>query len=90
MGTIVAKKGQSLMDIAMEHCGDAGLWHQVGKDNGKADTWVADGGEVLEVSATDGAGTVAMLEREGVKPCTGGHGMVDGVGYEMVGEMMIG
>lgn len=60
-----------MLDIAMQHCGDAAMWHEVAKANGLDDTWVAEGGEKLEVPAGAMPGVVQMLEREGVVPCTG-------------------
>lgn len=68
---IRAKRGQSMLDIAMQYCGDAGRWHEVAKLNGKDDTWEADGGEMLEVPEAEAGGYAAMLAREGVEPCTG-------------------
>lgn len=71
MKTIEAKAGQSLLDIAMMHCGDAGEWHRVAVMNGKEDTWVAAGGEKLLLPEAESDGYVARLAREGVEPCTG-------------------
>lgn len=71
MKEVRARRGQSLLDIAMQHCGDAAMWHEVAKANGLEDTWVAEGGEKLEVPAGVMPGVVQMLEREGVVPCTG-------------------
>lgn len=90
MKTIEAKAGQSLLDIAMQYCGDAGCWHAVAKANGVADDWVATGGERIEVDEAEAAGYAALLKREGVEPSTGLDGMEDGIGHEAVGEMMIG
>lgn len=89
MREVTAVAGQSVMDIAMQHCGDVGLWHEVAVVNGMEDTWVAEGGEVVLVPAGS-KGVVKRLAREKVKPNTGTGRMVDGIGYELVGEMMIG
>lgn len=89
MRAVTAKAGQSLLDVAMQHCCDAGQWHRVAAMNALEDTWVAEGGERLWVP-TVGEEQVERMALEGVEPCTGKDGMEDGIGHEAVGEMMIG
>lgn len=89
MKKVTTRKGQTVMDVALQHCADGSLWHEVAQRNGLEATWTAAGGEELMVPDGD-AKTLQKVEKENVVPCTGGEGLRDGIGYERVGEMMVG
>lgn len=89
MKKIKAIKGQSLFDIALQHCGDAGEAHAIALANDLPDDYVALGGENLMIPNKNKS-IVNRLAKEKVIPCTGDDGMKEGIGYDVIGIAMIG
>lgn len=73
MKEVEAIRGQSLWDIALQHCGDADLAEEIAQLNGLDPNTVFAGGETL--AAPDGdLAAAARLAAEGVVPVTGDDG----------------
>jgi len=91
MRTVTARRGQSLIDLALQHSGSADLGETVAKMNGLSADYVCVGGETLSVP--DGVEAERRrLEAAGVVPLTGldaGGWQQQGIGLCMVGELMV-
>ncbi len=91
MRTARARKGQSLIDLALQESGSADWGEEVAKQNGLPADYVCAGGEEIEVPA----GREAERKRTataGVVPVTGldaGGWQQQGIGLCMVGEMIV-
>lgn len=88
---MTARRGQSLIDLALQHSGSADLGETVAKMNGLPADYVCVGGEMLSVP--DGVeADRRRLEAAGVVPLTGldaGGWQQQGIGLCMVGELMV-
>lgn len=88
---MTARRGQSLIDLALQHSGSADLGETVAKMNGLSADYVCVGGETLSVP--DGVeADRRRLEAAGVVPLTGldaGGWQRQGIGLCMVGELMV-
>lgn len=88
---MTARRGQSLIDLALQHSGSADLGETVAKMNGLSADYVCVGGETLSVP--DGVEAERRrLEAAGVVPLTGldaGGWQQQGIGLCMVGELMV-
>lgn len=88
---MTARKGQSLIDLALQHSGSADFGEAVAKMNGMEADYVCGGGETLSVP--DGVeADRRRLEAAGVVPLTGldaGGWQQQGIGLCMVGELMV-
>lgn len=91
MRTAKARKGQSLIDLALQECGSADCGEEVAKMNGLAADYVCSGGEELEMP--DGSEEERKrIAAAGVVPVTGldaGGWKQQGIGLCMVGEMSV-
>lgn len=90
MRTVRAKRGQSLLDVALEHSGSADWGEDVAKQNGLAADYVCDGSEELEVPDGDEAAR-KRLAAAGVVPVTGtgDRERWHGIGVSLVGELPV-
>lgn len=88
---MTARRGQSLIDLALQHSGSADFGEAVAKMNGLSADYVCVGGETLTVP--DGVEAERRrLEAAGVVPLTGldaGGWQQQGIGLCMVGELMV-
>lgn len=88
---MTARKGQSLIDLALQHCGSADWGEDVAKQNSLSPDYVCSGGEVLEMS--DGVEAERKrIASAGVVPVTGldaGGWQQQGIGLCMVGELSV-
>lgn len=88
---MTARRGQSLIDLALQHSGSADLGETVAKMNGLSADYVCVGGETLTVP--DGVEAERRrLEAAGVVPLTGldaGGWQQQGIGLCVVGELMV-
>lgn len=91
MRTVTARKGQSLIDLALQHCGSADWGEDVAKQNSLSPDYVCSGGEVLEMP--DGVEAERKrIASAGVVPVTGmdaGGWQQQGIGLCMVGELSV-
>lgn len=91
MRTVTARKGQSLIDLALQHCGSADWGEDVAKQNNLNPDYVCSGGEVLEMP--DGVEAERKrIAAAGVVPVTGldaGGWQQQGIGLCMVGELSV-
>lgn len=91
MRTVTARKRQSLIDLALQHCGSADWGEDVAKQNGLSPDYVCAGGEVLEMP--DGVEAERKrIASAGVVPVTGldvSGWTLQGVGLSMVGELSV-
>ena len=93
--TVTARAGQSLMDVAVQWCGNADMAMELATLNGVEETTVFSGGEVLAVPPLyEAAGR--KMAAAGVEPVTGVDLPADdgelriGVGHWAVGEFVVG
>lgn len=88
---MTARKGQSLIDLALQHCGSADWGEDVAKQNSLSPDYVCSGGEVLEMP--DGVEAERKrIASAGVVPVTGmdaGGWQQQGIGLCMVGELSV-
>ncbi len=91
MRRVTARKGQSLIDVALQESGSADWGEEVAKQNGLPADYVCSGGEELVVP--DGRETDRKrMAQAGVVPVTGldaGGWQQQGIGLCMVGEMTV-
>lgn len=88
MRTVRARKGQSLIDLALQESGSADWGEEVAKQNGLPADYVCAGGEEIEVPD----GRRKRTATAGVVPVTGldaGGWQQQGIGLCMVGEMIV-
>ena len=91
MRNATARKGQSLIDLALQESGSADWGEEAAKLNGLPADYVCAGGEVLEMP--DGNETEwKRIAAAGVVPVTGldaGGWQQQGIGLCMVGELSV-
>lgn len=86
--SIIGHRGQSLYDIAVQHCGGADYAADIAVANGLALDAVLEGDVVLVVP--DGAPSRRLPGmRVSVEPATGVAAMRDGIGSARVGELTV-
>ena len=90
MKRVNGKRGQSMIDVAVQHCGSADYAYEVAKANGLEADAVLEQDTDMEVPM---AGTMAekSVVRAGVEPCTGvmAEEPWDKIGLAMVGELTV-
>lgn len=70
MQTIKIQAGQSLLDIAIEHCGDAGAGLEIAQLNGVALTASLQPGTILVVPGVVNNRVVEHFKQRGLSPAT--------------------
>ncbi len=70
MKTVTVRRGQSMIDVAVQYCGDADYAYEVAKANGKEVDDVIEADVELQVPSVN-TRMAKEVERIGVTPCTG-------------------
>lgn len=86
---VLIKKGQSLFDAALQHCGSADLAHAVATLNGLQLNYVAPHDHEILIPQPDRT-AVLRLEHGGCEPCTGDLATAAAYTYYGIGARRLG
>lgn len=91
MKQVEGRRGQSMIDVAIQHCGNADYAYEVAKANGLGVDAVLEENRALEVPSVN-TRMQKEVERLGLTPCTGvvADEPWNEIGLAMVGELVVG
>lgn len=91
MKQVEGRRGQSMIDVAIQHCGNADYAYEVAKANGLDVDTVLEENRVLEAPSVN-TRLQKEVERLGLNPCTGANhdDPWNEIGLAMVGELAVG